>query len=66
MSGKLDGLKGKAKEAVGDVTDDQGLKREGQADQVAGKVKEKLTNAKDTVQDKLDDVKDKAKTSVKK
>ena len=66
MSGKLDGLKGKAKEAVGDVTDDQGLKREGQADQFAGKVKEKLTNAKDTVQDKLDDVKDKAKTSVKK
>ena len=33
-------LKGKAKEAVGDVTDDQDLQAEGQADQAEGNVKQ--------------------------
>ena len=61
MTGKMDDLKGKAKEAVGDMTDDKVLQREGKADQTAGKVKDKMDDAKDWVEDKIDDVKDKAK-----
>ena len=61
MSGKMDDMKGRAKEAVGDLTDDKDLKREGKADQAAGAIKDKVGKAKDWVEDKIDDVKDKAK-----
>lgn len=44
-----DDLKGRAKEAAGDLTDDKDLKREGQLDQAEGKLKD----AVDTVRDKL-------------
>ena len=47
MSGETDELKGRAKEAVGAVTDDDDLKREGQADQAAGSVKGKVGEAAD-------------------
>jgi uncharacterized protein YjbJ (UPF0337 family) len=40
-------LKGKAKEAVGDVTDDQDLKAEGRADQAEGNVKQAGDKVKD-------------------
>ena len=40
MSGKMDQVKGRIKEAAGVLTDDESLKREGQMDQVVGKVKE--------------------------
>lgn len=59
MAGTEDEIKGKAKEAVADLTDDEELKREGKADQAAGSVKEKLGDAKDWVEDRVDDVKDK-------
>ena len=39
MSGTTDQIKGRAKEAVGVVTDDQRLKDEGRKDQAVGKVK---------------------------
>lgn len=39
MSGTTDTVKGRAKEAVGVVTNDQKLKDEGRVDQVVGKVK---------------------------
>jgi uncharacterized protein YjbJ (UPF0337 family) len=39
MAGKTDELKGRMKEAVGALTGDEKLKREGQMDQAAGKVK---------------------------
>ena len=54
-----DDLKGRAKEAVGDLTNNAGLKREGKADRAAGKVKEKLDDAKDKLEDVVDEVKDK-------
>ena len=54
MSGKFDEAKGRAKEAVGDLTDNEDLKRKGKADQTAGKVKEKVDDAKDWVEDKID------------
>jgi uncharacterized protein YjbJ (UPF0337 family) len=40
-------LKGKAKEAVGDVTDDRDLQAEGQADQAEGNVKQAGDKVKD-------------------
>ena len=39
MGGKMDQVKGRIKEAAGALTDDESLKREGQRDQVVGKVK---------------------------
>ena len=61
MSGKTDDLKGRAKEAVGDLTDDRDLQREGKADQASGKIKDKVDDAKDWIEDKVDDVRDKAR-----
>ena len=49
MSGEADQAKGRVKQAVGDLTDDKDLKREGKVDEGAGKVKD----AVDTVKDKL-------------
>ena len=60
MSGsKTDDVKGRAKEAVGDLTNDKDLKNEGKVDRATGEVKEKLDDAKDWVADKVDDAKDK-------
>ena len=55
MGGTADDMKGRAKEALGDLTDDDDLKREGKTDQATGKVKEKVDEAKDWVNEKLDD-----------
>jgi uncharacterized protein YjbJ (UPF0337 family) len=57
MAEKMDELKGRAKEAAGDLTDDRDLKREGKADKMAGKAKQKVEDAKDWVEDKIDDLK---------
>jgi uncharacterized protein YjbJ (UPF0337 family) len=57
MEGKADELKGRVKEAAGDLTDNQDLKNEGKSDQAAGKVKQKVEDAKDWVEDKIDDIK---------
>ena len=59
MSGQTDEMKGKAKEAIGVLTDDDDLQREGKTDQAAGKTKDKLEDAKDWADDKIDDVTDK-------
>ncbi len=39
MSGKVDEVKGRAKKAAGDLTDDQSLKHRGRTDRAKGKVK---------------------------
>ncbi len=57
MDGKTDELKGRVKEAAGDLTDNDDLKREGKTDKTAGKVKQKVDDAKDWVEDKIDDIK---------
>jgi uncharacterized protein YjbJ (UPF0337 family) len=41
--------RGKAKEVVGDATDDQGLQAEGKADQVVGHLKQAGEKVKDAV-----------------
>jgi len=60
MSGRTDDAKGRAKEAIGALTDDDDLRREGKADQVAGTVKKKVESAKDWVEEKIDEVNDRA------
>ena len=47
MSGETDKATGRIKQAVGDLTDDKDLKREGKVDELAGKAKEKIDDAKD-------------------
>ncbi len=54
MSGEFDQAKGRAKQAVGDLTDDKEMQREGEADEVAGKLKDKVDDAKDKVNDLID------------
>ena len=46
--GKIDKGKGRAKEALGDLTGDKSMKREGRADRIGGAVKEKAGDATDT------------------
>ena len=57
MSGKADQMKGKAKEAVGDLTGNEDLQSEGKADRHAGEAKEKVGK----VEEKVEEVIDKAK-----
>ena len=59
MGDKSDQVKGRAKEAVGSLTDDADLKREGRMDRIAGEAKEKLGHAKDKFEDVIDATKDK-------
>ncbi len=48
-----DDIKGRAKEAAGALTNDDGLKREGKADKATGKVKDVVDKAGDKVKDVL-------------
>lgn len=52
-------LVGKAKEAVGNLTDDDKLKTEGQTDQASGQVKQGVDEVKDQAASAVQDVKDK-------
>jgi uncharacterized protein YjbJ (UPF0337 family) len=56
-----DKAKGRTKQAAGDLTGDDDLKREGKRDETGGKAKEKLNTAKDKAGDAVDSVKDKFK-----
>lgn len=53
-----DDLKGRVKEAAGDLTDNEDLEREGKTDRAAGKAKDLLEDAKEKVEDAIDAVKD--------
>jgi uncharacterized protein YjbJ (UPF0337 family) len=55
MGEKLDDLKGRAKEAAGDLTNDKDLQREGKVDQGKAEVKEKVGNVTDKIGDKVKD-----------
>jgi uncharacterized protein YjbJ (UPF0337 family) len=57
MGEKTDKVKGHAKEAVGELTDDDRLRREGKLDRAGGAVKGAAEHAKDKVEDGVDDVK---------
>ncbi len=60
MSGTGDDMKGRAKEALGDLTDDERLQREGKADRASGALKDKVNGAKNWVEEKIDRVRNKA------
>jgi uncharacterized protein YjbJ (UPF0337 family) len=51
MGEKIDDIKGKAKEAAGDLTGDKDLQREGKVDQFTADVKEKVGEVADKVKD---------------
>ena len=53
MTGNTDKLKGRVKETAGAATGDDQLKAEGKTDQNAGKLKDKVEGAVDSVKDKL-------------
>jgi uncharacterized protein YjbJ (UPF0337 family) len=59
MSGTADEIKGRTKEAVGVLTDDKELQREGKTDQAAAATKSKLDSAGDWAKQKIDDTKNK-------
>ncbi len=66
MAGEVDEAKGRIKKAVGELTDDDEMKRQGEIDQAAGKAKGAIDKVADEaegaiqkVADKLQDVADK-------
>lgn len=70
MGSKTNKLKGRVKEAVGVLTDNDALKHEGQRDQAVGEMQEAAANAaakvKDTVERVATQVKDKVERAVAK
>jgi uncharacterized protein YjbJ (UPF0337 family) len=59
MGERTDKITGKIKQAAGDVTGNDRLKREGKADQAGGKFKGAVDDVQDKVEDGVDKVKDK-------
>jgi uncharacterized protein YjbJ (UPF0337 family) len=55
---KVEDLKGRAKEAAGDLTDNDELKNKGKIDQGSANIKEKVEDAVDKVKDKVKDLTD--------
>lgn len=49
MPENMDEAKGRMKEAAGDLTDDDDLKREGKADRASGKIKDAVDDVKDKI-----------------
>jgi uncharacterized protein YjbJ (UPF0337 family) len=59
VTGKADQAKGKMKEKIGDLTDDERLRNEGAADQAAGKAQEGIGKGRRKVGEAIKDVGDK-------
>jgi uncharacterized protein YjbJ (UPF0337 family) len=60
MGEKTDKISGRAKQAVGAVTGEEEIKREGERQEDKGKLKGKLHSTVGKAQDALEDLKDKA------
>ncbi|MDX6638705.1 MAG: hypothetical protein QOJ01_2216 [Solirubrobacterales bacterium] len=58
MSGITDKITGKAKQAVGDVTSDDDLRREGLKEERKGEKKDELSHAEHKADEKADEVAD--------
>jgi uncharacterized protein YjbJ (UPF0337 family) len=54
MGDNFDEAKGRVKEGVGDLTDNDDLKREGKVDQAKGNVKEGIEEASDKAKEGLE------------
>ena len=61
LEGKGDQLKGKVKQAAGDLTDDEQLHDEGVADEAAGNVQEGFGRGRRKVGEAIEDLGDKIK-----
>jgi len=61
LEGKKEQVKGKAKQAWGDLTDDERLHDEGVADEAAGDVQEGFGRARRKVGETLEDIGDEIK-----
>jgi uncharacterized protein YjbJ (UPF0337 family) len=61
IDGKADQLKGKVKQAAGDLTDNQDLHDEGVADEAAGNVKEGFGRGRRKVGEAIEDIGEKLK-----
>lgn len=61
MEGKAEALKGKMKQAVGDLTDNETLKNEGIADEAAGDTQDAIGRGRRKVGEFIEDVGDKIK-----
>jgi uncharacterized protein YjbJ (UPF0337 family) len=53
MGERIDEAKGRTKQAAGDLTDDEKLKREGKIDRAASTVKEKVDDVADKIKEKV-------------
>jgi uncharacterized protein YjbJ (UPF0337 family) len=58
MRGKFDEATGKAKQAIGDMTDNDKMRDEGRADEAKGKGKQALGNVKNAADDAKDAISD--------
>jgi uncharacterized protein YjbJ (UPF0337 family) len=56
MAGNTDKAKGRIKQAIGELTGDEKLKRDGRADERTGRTKHAADQAIDVVREKLGDV----------
>jgi uncharacterized protein YjbJ (UPF0337 family) len=53
MDANMDEAKGRMKEAAGDITDDDQMKKEGKADQMGATIKEKAGDMVDKAKDMI-------------
>jgi uncharacterized protein YjbJ (UPF0337 family) len=53
MGENVDEVKGRTKQAAGDLTDDESLKREGRVDKAVSDIKEKIDDVADKVKEKV-------------
>jgi uncharacterized protein YjbJ (UPF0337 family) len=53
MDGQIDKVKGRIKQAVGDLTNNKRLKAEGKADEFRGTVKNKIDKVADSLKEQI-------------
>jgi uncharacterized protein YjbJ (UPF0337 family) len=53
MGDRIDEAKGRTKQAAGDLTDDEKLKREGKIDRAVSSVKDKVDDVADKVKERV-------------
>jgi len=63
VNGKIDQAKGRAKQAVGNLTDNDDLKAEGEADEAAGKVQDTVGRGTRKVGEAIENLGKKVKRS---
>lgn len=56
LKGKAEQLKGRAKEAVGDLTNDERLRNEGATDELRGEVQEGFGRARRKLGEKIEEI----------